>query len=196
VFLCGDDLLGISSCRVQYFFLKDEMIMQLRCIQLALLTVCAIVITNETSGQPIMDSLRFEDRLWAMKKKAVILEYMDMTEAEKAAFWPVYESYYNAMQYTEMESIYLLSLYAKGLHTLSGQELDNLSTRILQDDLILAKTRKQYFKKFKKALSVRQATAFMQLDNEFRTMRRINIQKDSPTMEILQVELHAKASLK
>jgi hypothetical protein len=156
-----------------------------------------MVITVETSAQQFLDTLRFADRMWAMKKKAVILEYMDMTEAEKAAFWPIYESYYNATQFTEMESIYLLSLYAKNLHTLSGHELDQLSVRILQDDLILAKIRKQYFKKFKKALSVRQATAFMQLDNEFRTMRRMKVQKDSPTMEILEIALQdAKASLK
>ena len=150
----------------------------------------------EVSAQSGMDTLRFADRIWSMKKKAVVLEYMQLTEAEKSAFWPVYDSYNNATQYLELETIYLFASYSKNLGNYSGDKLADLSTRILRNDVTLARIRKQYFKKFKNALSAKQASAFMQLDNEFRTMIRIDTQKNSPSMEILQLALQPKASLR
>lgn len=123
--------------------------------------------------------MRYAESIWSMEKKALILEEMNLTEAEKSAFWPVYESYANAVQYLDMEYIRLL--------TYSGQDLTekksaSLTEHMLMNELLLAKTRKQYFKKFKKALSPAQAGKFMQLDNDFRTLVRIQMQKQSPAV--------------
>lgn len=123
--------------------------------------------------------MRYAESIWSMEKKAMILEEMNLTEAEKSAFWPVYESYANAVQYLDMEYIRLL--------TYSGQDLTenksaSLTEHMLMNELLLAKTRKQYFKKFKKALSPAQASKFMQLDNDFRTLVRIQMQKQSPAV--------------
>jgi hypothetical protein len=163
--------------------------------QLLPLLLC-LVIGADVSAQRAADTLEFADRMWAMKKKAVVLEYMQLTEAEKAAFWPVYDSYNGATAHLEIECMHLLAMYSKDYHELSPQKLENLSTRILQNDFMLAKLRKQFYKRFKKALSARQATAFMQLDNEFRTMIRVDMQRNSPSMVILQDALATKASLR
>lgn len=131
-------------------------------------------------AQRIDDSLRCAESIWSMQKKAMILEKMDLTEAEKSAFWPVYESYSNAIQYLDMEYIRLLTFTPSG--ELTDKKSSSLTEHILLNELLLAKTRKQYFKKFKKALSPAQAGKFMQLDNNFRIMIRLQAQKDAPTL--------------
>ena len=131
-------------------------------------------------AQEVDDSLRYAESIWSMQKKGMILEQMDLTEAEKSAFWPVYESYSNAIQYLDMEYIRLLNL-TEG-EKRSEKTSASLTESMLMNELLLAKTRKYYFKKFKKALSPRQASKFMLLDNSFRTMIRIQMQKDSPAL--------------
>lgn len=130
-------------------------------------------------AQRVDDSLRYAESIWSMEKKAVILEQMNLTEAEKSSFWPVYESYANAIQYLDMEYIRLQNLPQQDL---SEKKSASVTEHILMNELLLAKTRKQYYKKFRKALTPAQAAKFMQVDNNFRTMLRLQMQKESPSL--------------
>ena len=145
---------------------------------LALLPFTVFLISS-SFAQKVDDSLRYAESIWSMEKKAMILEEMDLTEAEKSSFWPVYESYSNAVQYLDMEYIRLLTYRDDDL---SGKKSALLTETMLTNELLLAKVRKQYFRKFRKALTPVQASRFMQLDNDFRTMLRIQMQKGSPAL--------------
>ena len=125
------------------------------------------------------DSLRYAESIWSMEKKAMMVKQMDLTEAEKSAFWPIYESYSNAIQYIDMEYIRLLTMRDEDL---SDKQATSLTEHMLMNELLLAKARKQYFRKFRKALTPALASRFMQLDNDFRTMLRIQMQKESPAV--------------
>ena len=130
-----------------------------------------------------IDSLRFADRQWSLEKRAMVLHYMELSEAEKSSFWPLFERYQAATQYLEMEYVYLLTRFAKGYHTLPQKDYDELASQLLKNDMLQARIRRQYFRKFKKALSPMQASTFMHLDNTFRTMVRLEVQKDLPVMD-------------
>ena len=138
----------------------------------------SLFISANTFAQLVDDSLRYAESIWAMKKKAMILAQMDLTEAEKSAFWPVYESYSNAIQYLDMEYIWLLGYTSKD--GLTEKKIEYVCKHLLENDLLLAKARKQYYRKFRKALTPAQAAQFMQLDNDFRTLIRIEMQKEAP----------------
>ena len=125
------------------------------------------------------DSLRYAESVWSMEKKAMILGELDLTEAQKASFWPVYESYSNAIQYIDMEYIRLLTMRNDDL---SEKQAASLTEHMLMNELLLAKARKQYYRKFRKALTPALASKFMQLDNDFRTILRIQVQKESPAL--------------
>ena len=139
-----------------------------------------------------IDSLRFADRRWELEKRAMVLHYMQLTEAEKSSFWPVFDRYQQATQYLEMEYVYLLTRFARRYNTLSEKEYDDLLSQLLKNDMFLARIRRQYFKKFKKALSTMQASTFMHLDNTFRTMVRLEVQKDLPVMDAYMFTSSAK----
>lgn len=134
---------------------------------------------THASAQFVDDTLRYAESIWSMQKKAMILNEMDLTEAEKASFWPVYESYSNAIQYLEMEYIRLMNLTDEERG--SERKAALFTENMLLNELLLAKARKYYFKKFRKALGPALASRFMQLDSDFRTMIRLQMQKN-PTM--------------
>lgn len=141
-------------------------------------TLIFILAAGKLLAQGIDDTLRYAESLWSMEKKAMILSEMDMSEAEKSAFWPVYESYANAIQYLDMEYIHLLRR-AENEH-LSPRESASVTESLLMNDLLLARTRKQYFKRFRRALSPDRASQFMKIDHDFRTMLRLQIRTESP----------------
>jgi hypothetical protein len=147
--------------------------------RLSLVIFLALLISPYLRAQSEEDSLRYAESIWSMKKKAMILDQMELTEAEKSAFWPIYESYSNAIQYLEIESLRLLG-YTTKKSDVSDKKAAVACEDLLANDVLLAKVRRQYFKKFKKALSPAQAGRFMQLDNNFRTMLRLQIQRESP----------------
>ena len=157
-----------------------------------LITVTLVATNLTLKAQSLEDSLRYAESLWAMKKKAIVLENMQLTEAEKSSFWPVYESYSRATQFLEMEYIHLFSKYSKQVGKLPDHKLEDISTRLLRNDCQMAKVRKQYYKKFKKALSPTLASRFMELDNTFRTLLRIEMQKETPSLDALQVVFYSK----
>ena len=136
--------------------------------------------SSQLFGQRVDDSLRYAESIWSMQKKAMILEQMNLSEAEKSAFWPVYDSYANAIQYLDMEYIRLINFAVE--EDLTDKKSASLTEHLLTNELLLAKTRKQYFKKFRKALTPSQAGKFMQLDSDFRAMIRLQMQKGSPSL--------------
>lgn len=141
--------------------------------------LACVIVSSGLFAQQVNDSLRYAESIWSMQKKALILEQMNLTEAEKSAFWPVYESYANAIQYLDMEYIRLLNFEEEGL---SEKKTASLTESMLMNELLLAKTRKQYYRKFNKALGAAQASKFMQLDYNFRTMLRLGTQRESPAL--------------
>jgi hypothetical protein len=144
-------------------------------ISIVLFMLISIASAN---AQVINDSVRYMESVWSMKKKEIVVKQMQLTEAEKAAFWPVYDSYSNAIQFIELDYVQIMGTYATQVD-LTEKKLAALSQRMLKNDLLLARVRKQYFRKFSRAVSPLLAEQFMQLDNSMRTIIRAEMQQPS-----------------
>jgi hypothetical protein len=144
-------------------------------VAFALIIFSLLVVSVDCYSQFVDDSTLHSETLWGMKKKRMVLDYMDMTEAEKACFWPLYENYSNAIQFLEMQSLELIYESNHVSETLSLKDLEKYNTQLLENDMALAKIRKQFYKKFSKALSPTRAIQFLQFDETFRQMLRYEI---------------------
>jgi hypothetical protein len=151
-----------------------------------------VAVSTASFAQKAIDTLRYADLRWSLKKKAVVLNYMHFTEAEKSSFWPVFDSYNNATRYLELESLMILKKYSDASGQLSSSELEEMSQRILRNDLQLAKVRKVFYKRFKEAVASEQATAFFQIDTMFRSMMRLEAQRDFASEQMAEVDLYTR----
>jgi hypothetical protein len=157
-----------------------------------ILSIVLLALCSTAFAQSALDTLRFSDLRWSLRKKAAVLNCMNFTEADKSSFWPVFESYNNATRYFEIESIMILKKYADGDGKFSSADLEDMSQRILKNDLQLAKLRKQFYKRFKEAVSPEQATAFFQIDTMFRSMMRLEAQRDFAYEQKLDFNLYTR----
>jgi len=153
--------------------------------------LCIMLPGVNAQAQYLSDSVRFAESIWSMERKKIVLGHMQLTEGEKAGFWPVYDMYCNAIQYLEMEYIQLISEYNREVNNLDDMEIEKLSSRILQNDLLLAKVRKQFHKRFTKAISPSRTMEFLQLDTSIRTLLRTEAQTIGSPAEFS----HADASV-
>jgi hypothetical protein len=154
-----------------------------------LLLLTNVLLCGIVCGQAVSDTTRFSESLWSMKKKKMVLEYLDLSEAEKAAFWPLYESYYQTIRYIEMESLEILDTFHRFGTSLDPRDEAKYSKRILMNDFLLAKVRKQYYRKFSRGLSAQRARQFMQFDDMARMVLRLEVKTNAENAAV------AKASL-
>jgi hypothetical protein len=125
-----------------------------------------------TSAQSTFDSIRCEHRVSLLKKKALILRELNLTESQKSSFWPIYESYELATEFVEAEYSFLRWKFSNQFQGLNSHEQYELSAQLVEDEFLIARIRKQYFKKFRKAITAEQLTTFMQLDQQERNFFR------------------------
>jgi hypothetical protein len=128
--------------------------------------------SNFTFAQGTFDSIRCEHRISLLKKKALILRELNLTESQKSSFWPIYDSYELATEYVEAEYSFLRWKFSNHFQGLNSHEQYELSAQLVEDEFLIARIRKQYFKKFRKAITAEQLTTFMQLDQQERNFFR------------------------
>jgi hypothetical protein len=143
--------------------------------KIVILIFSVLVLTGSHAYSQQEETVSLKDTMLSMKKRKMVLEYLDLSEAEKAAFWPLYEEYYNEINAIETESLMLLRLCSG--NELGARDLEKYSKRLLLNDLILAKVRRQYYARFKAGLSGLRASQFMQFDDSFRMMLRYEAQQ-------------------
>jgi hypothetical protein len=137
--------------------------------------ICILSLAGDYAFGQQEETVSLKDTMLSMKKRKIVLNYLTLSEAEKTAFWPLYDEYYNEINPIEAESLLLLRLCSG--NDLSEKVLEKYSKRLLLNDLVLAKIRKQYYAKFKAALSALRASQFMQFDDSFRMMLRYQAQQ-------------------
>jgi len=91
-------------------------------------------------AQQLKDTLMLAESVWSVKKKEMVLQYMQLSEAQKAAFWPIYNDYSHDILTVELECLRAIrkSVQEK-FHESTGNSL-----LLLRNELCIARIRKQY----------------------------------------------------
>lgn len=131
-------------------------------------------------AKPGPDSLTLLYKKWQIEQLRTIQRHLKLEEYEKAAFWSLYNSYAETIEYLEIDHLRIIELYTYHSNQLTAGKKKMLATYLLKNDFMLARIRKQYFKKFQRAFSPSVAIEIMQLDHSLRTVFRLNLQKNNP----------------
>lgn len=119
-------------------------------------------------------------KYWGQGKKALIERYMQFSDSESAAFWPVYNAYMEKRQSLGNDRIKLIGDYARNYGNLTDDKAAELTQTLLTNDLKLVKLEKKFYKKFKKALSPLRASQFLQMERYLNTSIRNELQEAIP----------------
>ncbi|NWG28762.1 MAG: hypothetical protein HXY48_09550 [Ignavibacteriaceae bacterium] len=113
-------------------------------------------------------------------KKAIIIETMQFTEQQSAAFWPVYNEFEYELEKLSGKRIANIKDFAANYDSLTDAKADELiktSFSFQNDRLDL---NEKYYKKFAEVLTPIVAAKYMQLENQIQLILDLNIAANLP----------------
>ncbi|OLY92999.1 hypothetical protein SAMN05444008_10499 [Cnuella takakiae] len=111
------------------------------------------------------DEIQLVQQLWGKEKKAIIGDYLQLTEKEGSAFWPLYDQYQVAQSKISGERLNLMGNYTRQYSTLTDKQAQNLAKGFLSNNKAMGKLQQRYFKKMSKQVGPLQAARFMQAES-------------------------------
>ena len=151
-----------------------------RSITIGVMLVLALGLKAQTT-----DEISFYQDIWGMEKQAIVESYMDLSEAQAAVFWPVYDAYEIKRKELGQDKVMLLSDYAKNYDNLSGDIAKDLIHRGTANNIAMQKLLKKTFNKLSKSVDPVTAAKFVQLENYFVVMIQMGIQETIPFIDQL-----------
>jgi hypothetical protein len=118
-----------------------------------------------------------------MAKKDAVKEYVQVPDAQKDAFWQLYDEYETQRKELGKQRIDLLVQYSKEYRSMTNEQADAWIKNVIElqgktDKLIVT-----YFKKIKKATDPIVATQFYQIENYILSIVRMKVLNEIPLVE-------------
>lgn len=116
-------------------------------------------------------------------KEGIIKDTMQFTDAEGAAFWPVYKLYATDQKAIGDKRVALITDYAKKYDTLTDDDAKSMTQRFLQIEDDSQALRKKYLPKFQTALGGKRAALFYQVDNRLSLIVNVQLASVIPLIQ-------------
>src|SRR6185436_9289732 len=114
------------------------------------------------------------------EKVAIITEVMGFTEAEDAAFWPIYREYDFELAKLGDERVALIAEYARNYSNMNDEIADRLASRALELESRRQELKGQVYQKVMKALSPLTAARFLQVEHQLLLLIDLQIAASLP----------------
>ena len=131
-------------------------------------------------AQPTVDEINLIQSAYGMEKRAIVEQYMKLTEAEAAGFWKVYDEYEATRKEYGKRRVSNIVEYANNYANLTDEKASELVKKSLENQIAFTKLQESTFKKMAKVLPAKRAAQFIQLENYLETVIRLNIADDIP----------------
>ena len=115
-------------------------------------------------------------------KKSIVTQYMNLTDAEAKAFWPVYDEIQTEQTAVAKQMLELLSSYATEMNanTLTDEKAAKLIDDWIKFDQAEAKQRAAAAAKVTKVLPGKKAARYLQIESEYRALRNYDLAATVP----------------
>ena len=131
-------------------------------------------------GREIVET---QKKMMVMQKKMVILQNMDMTSAEKSAFWPVYEAFQKDLNKMDKRTLKLIKDYARNYEQLTDEKAHQLISEFLDVEQARIELKKNYLKKFEKVLPKKKVARYYQIENKLEAKASLELSQEIPLMK-------------
>ena len=153
-----------------------------------LVTVCALVAgmasaaVAQTTGTTNMDILRQKIKA---DKRLVVAANLKLTDAEGAAFWPVYDAYQKDLQQVNQRLAAVVVAYADAYN--KGPVTNDMAKKLLDDAMAVddaeGKLKASYVPKVLATLPATKAARYIQIENKIRAAIRYELAEGIPLVE-------------
>ena len=136
-----------------------------------------LIIVKAQSSDPELDYIK---KTYSKDKTAIVGEYMNLSAADSAKFWPVYMDYESKRQKLATIRINIISQYVNGYNTLTPDATDKLVVASFDNNISQDELNSDYYQRMKKAVGAVNAAKYMQLEIYLQTMWKAVVQSNIP----------------
>jgi uncharacterized FlgJ-related protein len=126
------------------------------------------------------DEVQYIRQALKSEKKDLVKQYMSLSAAEDAKFWPLYDEFQNQRAGIAQERLQIIKDYSAQYQNLNDDQAKSLVKRALSNDKTNLKLKEKYYKKFSKAMGPLKAAQYIQMEDYFQTLVRYEIQDAIP----------------
>lgn len=144
----------------------------------------AVILVSATAlkaqNAPTPDEIQLIQSAYGMEKRAIVEQYMKVSDGEKDAFWKLYEEYEVSRKAYGQKRVKNIVDYANNYATLTDEKAAELAKASLANQMEFTKLQQSTFAKMSKAMTAKRAAQFMQLESYLETIIRLKISDGIP----------------
>ena len=144
------------------------------------LLMITLIISIASYSQSANEEVDFVQAAFGMEKKAVVSEFIQLSDAQNQAFWDLYDQYETTRKENGKKRVALLLQYAEQYNTMTDEQADAWTKEVIKLQTATDKLIVTYYNKIKKATSATVATQFYQIENYILTEIRMEILENVP----------------
>ncbi len=146
-------------------------------------SVLALVAFSFVNAQTTSDYIELVRTQLKAEKKVVVMEVLQLSDAEATVFWPMYDEYNGKMYTIQTKRVQLIKDFAASYENMTDEVADDLVKRMFSIKGELLKLDQTYYKKFKKVLPVTKVATYFQLENKIETLVNAELAVEIPLLE-------------
>jgi len=148
-----------------------------------ILITFALFLASFSYSQSNKEEIDLIQAAFGMDKKAIVADFVQLSDAQKDAFWTLYDEYETKRKELGKERIELLVQYAEQFMTMNSEQADEWTTKVIKlqektDNLIAT-----YYEKVKGISDGVVATQFYQIENYILATIRMSILQEVPFLK-------------
>lgn len=145
-----------------------------------LLIITVIFMACFTHAQTNAEEVDLLQAAFGMEKKMIVASFVTPTDAQKDAFWRVYDEYEAQRKELGKQRIELLNQYAEQYENLTSEQANEWTAMVIDLQKKTDKLITKYYKKVKSISDGIVATQFYQVENYILTGIRIELLEGIP----------------
>jgi hypothetical protein len=157
-------------------------------MMMRLVTACAIVVglaVPAIAQAPSTANMEILRQKITADKKLVVAENLQLTDAEAATFWPLYEAYQKDLQQVNQRVTTVIQAYADAYN--KGPVGNDVAKKLLGEAIAVdeaeAKLKASYVPKVLAALPATKAARYIQIENKIRAVIRYELAAGIPLVQ-------------
>lgn len=150
-------------------------------LAVAVLLIAGLARAEEQQGLEKYIELLRQDLKTA--RVAVITEFLPMSDAQAAEFWPIYREYELEKDVLTDEWLVLLRDYADHYEKMTDSKAKELFDRVIRNHKRRLQLKQDYYRKMDRELPSRLVTRFFQIENQIQMLVDLQVASEVPLIE-------------
>ena len=142
--------------------------------------------TISSNAQQTKDEIAILQAAYGMQKRDLVAKFMDVSDAQSATFWSLYEEYEVSRKAIGTKRANNIVEYAKNYETITDENVQNMVKVSMEVNKEFNALWEKTYKKMAKSLSPKTAAKFYQLELYLETMVRSELSESIPMIDELK----------